>query len=308
MDCRSVSFVFPRPRWSIAAYRHELAHFSTDVQSGGFFGSNPPADPTFDGDRRLPIVGNTDLTIAEDGVSGIVQREFQRLDWCRSGLLRLPYGLRTDRFDIVNDFEDLNYRIFTAGRTTRRATSRTISCRQEMIRRSASTWAPCGCRAESFSWERYSDRADFDIRIANLDPSTDEPFDGLDRQGTFHVPHVFGIGTAVRPSASSTIVFDIARVGYSRLTDDFIDIFNDADDKYGPYTVRDGTEVHAGFEYFFIKRVPIALRTGYWLDPEHALEVRGTGGPGREGGFQSSSRGPASLHVRRGCGLRPARD
>jgi hypothetical protein len=41
------------------------------------------------------------------------------------------------------------------------------------------------------------------------------------------------------------------------------------------FQVDDVTELHAGAEYFFATKVPIAIRGGFWRDPAHALEWRG---------------------------------
>ena len=294
-----VSFVYPRSRWSIAAYRHELAHFTTDVRTGGFFGTSAAVAPETDGPRRFPIVGNTDVNIAGYGVSGSFNLNSQVSIGAGLAFYDFHMNSRTDRFDVVNDE-------FTNPEFYGRANYSTGNIENYQLQEGddsavgfnlGALWMP----SRKFQLGAvFRQGPDFDLRIANLDPDTDEPFDGFDRQGQFHVPHVFGIGAVMRPFASSTIVFDITRVDYSRLTDDFIDIFNDPDSPDGPYAVRDGTEVHAGFEYFFIRRVPIALRTGYWLDPEHALEYQGQSDPGEGAIFRS--RHEDQHHVTFGAG------
>lgn len=39
-----------------------------------------------------------------------------------------------------------------------------------------------------------------------------------------------------------------------------------------PFTAKDGNEYHLGGEYvFFIKKIPVALRVGYYTDPPHQI-------------------------------------
>lgn len=40
------------------------------------------------------------------------------------------------------------------------------------------------------------------------------------------------------------------------------------------YKTRNGTEWHAGLEYFVLGSVPLALRAGWWRDPPHAIAYR----------------------------------
>jgi hypothetical protein len=116
------------------------------------------------------------------------------------------------------------------------------------------------------------------------------------------VPHVFGVGALFRPMTNGTITVDISRVSYSRLTDDFIAIFPNLQtgaDESALYSVNDATEFHAGFEYVFPRSTPIAVRAGYWRDPEHALEYNG---PQLDEAEIFRNRGEDQHHVTAGAG------
>ncbi|HVR44134.1 MAG TPA: hypothetical protein VMS56_11905 [Thermoanaerobaculia bacterium] len=92
---------------------------------------------------------------------------------------------------------------------------------------------------------------------------------------TFHVPDTAGIGFAWRPAPVLTFVFDGVWVKYSNLTDDFRSAYPEIAILDQPYEVEDSWEYHAGIEYFFTTRIPVAIRAGYWLEPAHGLRYAG---------------------------------
>lgn len=110
--------------------------------------------------------------------------------------------------------------------------------------------------------------------IANAD--TDFEFVKL-ADTTFHVPDVAGVGVSVRPIPILTINFDAVRVSYSNLVDDFVATNANVREAEGAFEAKDVIELHLGAEYFFANlKIPLALRAGYWRDPAHSIEWRGT--------------------------------
>ncbi len=92
----------------------------------------------------------------------------------------------------------------------------------------------------------------------------------------FHVPAAYGIGTSYRPIPNLTINADLMRVEYSHLTDNFLSVieYGTGDggiERLEGYRSRDGTELHAGLEYFVLSKVPFAIRSGWWRDPAHSI-------------------------------------
>ena len=261
-----LSFVYPRSRWAIAGYRHELANWDTSVQTDGAFFENATDEA-----RRLPIRGTMDLQIITYGVSGSfnVTPQFS----VGGGLAIYDFDMDsiTDRFNIdapltnpdfygAPNFSDANLQNYQVQEGEGTSVGVNVGA----------LWAP----SRKFQLGAvFRQGPDFDLRVANIDPETNEPFAGLDRDGRFHVPHVFGVGGLYRPIDNGTLSVDITHVNYARLTEDFVDIFNNP--PQGNYSIDNATEIHAGFEYVITTRVPIALRGGYWFDPEHTLVFSG---------------------------------
>ena len=92
---------------------------------------------------------------------------------------------------------------------------------------------------------------------------------------TFHIPDVYGVGFSFRPISVLTLNADAVRVTYSHLVDNFVSINQTIRSLDKAYHANDVTELHAGAEYFFSTKIPIAIRGGYWRDPVHSIEFRG---------------------------------
>ena len=261
-----LSFVYPRPRWAIAGYRHELANFEANVRTEGPFFTRPNGDNF----RRFPIIGSMDLNITTYGVSGSFNLTPQVSIGGGVAFYDFKMDSRTDRFDFFAPFVNptfygpanydpnnlLNFQL-------QEGDDSGVGVNVGVL------WAP----SRMFQLGAvYRQGPDFDLQISSL-PGPRASFAPFEEPGTFHVPHVFGVGAVVRPMTNATITVDVSRVQYSRLTEDFVDLFDDT--PQGSYLVPDGTELHAGFEYVFARRIPIAARAGYWFDPEHTLEFVG---------------------------------
>ncbi|HVT43997.1 MAG TPA: hypothetical protein VMT00_06380 [Thermoanaerobaculia bacterium] len=92
---------------------------------------------------------------------------------------------------------------------------------------------------------------------------------------TFHVPDVSGVGVSWRPMPVLTINVDAVKIDYSNLSDNFISINEEIRALTDPFETKDVTEIHAGAEYFFATRIPLAIRVGWWREPAHGLRYRG---------------------------------
>src|SRR5438445_898395 len=93
---------------------------------------------------------------------------------------------------------------------------------------------------------------------------------------TFHIPDVYGIGVSVSPIPVLKINADAVHITYSNLVDNFISINEDIRAIDKAYKAADVTEIHLGAEYFFfLNKLPVAVRAGVWKDPAHAIEYRG---------------------------------
>jgi len=102
---------------------------------------------------------------------------------------------------------------------------------------------------------------------------------------------------------------DAVRVTYSNLVDDFVSINADIRSLDKAYRANDVTELHVGAEYFFLMKIPVAIR-GVWRDPVHSIEYRG---PLDKGEVMARSaevgdailypKGSAQRHISLGAGL-----
>jgi hypothetical protein len=114
-----------------------------------------------------------------------------------------------------------------------------------------------------------------------------------------------GLGVSYRPIPVLTINADAVRVKYSNLTDNFVASVADVRDLQGePFQADDVMEIHAGAEYFFATKIPVAIRAGWWRDPAHSVTWRG---PVNRPDFVAEAllfpKGEAQTHFSIGAGL-----
>ena len=95
--------------------------------------------------------------------------------------------------------------------------------------------------------------------------------------GNFRTPYVIGGGVRLQPNDEFSIAIDYDRVGYSRLTQDFI-AFQVDPDEVGRVSIPNGNEIHVGAEYTLVHvaHTP-SIRAGVWFDPDHAVEYASDG-------------------------------
>ena len=121
---------------------------------------------------------------------------------------------------------------------------------------------------------------------------------------TFHVPDVYGAGVSYRPIPVLTLNLDAVRVTYSNAVDRFFSVNASVREIDRAYRASDVTEIHAGGEYFFSTKVPVAIRAGWWRDPAHSIEYRGPlTSPDRFAAALLYPKGTARNHLSIGGGL-----
>jgi long-subunit fatty acid transport protein len=97
----------------------------------------------------------------------------------------------------------------------------------------------------------------------------------------FHVPSTTGVGVSWRPAPQLTLNADVVRIGYGKLTDQFVSVIEYGAEDGGTieaisgYQTEDGTELHAGVEYLVLSPVAVGIRAGWWRDPAHAIAYDG---------------------------------
>jgi len=157
----------------------------------------------------------------------------------------------------------------------------------------------------------YREGPDFTLRAGSVPaPEAEEDqflFEPSSQQADFHVPDVYGLGVAFRPSDALRLAFDYDRIRYSQLTQGFVDIFDLATLTGGTespeldrFRIDDADELHLGMEYAFLRRWPVfTLRAGAWYEPDHDLRFEGN-----NVGFRAVFRqGSDQMHYTAGVGL-----
>jgi long-chain fatty acid transport protein len=90
------------------------------------------------------------------------------------------------------------------------------------------------------------------------------------------VPDTYGVGIAYRFFDRLTIALDVVWIRYSQLLGNFQLVIDPGDVEANQYKLDDATEVHVGAEYiFFIRRIPLAVRAGFFVDPDHKIRFTG---------------------------------
>jgi hypothetical protein len=88
------------------------------------------------------------------------------------------------------------------------------------------------------------------------------------------VPPIIGAGLAVRFTQAAAVTAEVTWVGYESLLDGWVSAQSVGSGRVANFTMDNGVELHAGFEYVLPRPVnwPVALRTGVWRDPDHAIK------------------------------------
>jgi long-subunit fatty acid transport protein len=129
------------------------------------------------------------------------------------------------------------------------------------------------------------------------------------RTGQFKVPDMWSAGVQWHPIQPFRVLVDYNRVRYSQLKQDFIEFQALASGRPEQLRLEDGNEVHAGFEYVFLKTPlpPIAARGGFWIDPDHVVRyVPTTARDETDTLYQATlPGGDTQVHVTGGLGVAP---
>lgn len=279
-----LSFVYPKGRWSLAVYRHQLAKFRSRTETQGLFHLTDEGVDARQVDRRR----STDLDINSYGVAAAVRigdrlslglglvyfegRLDSPLAWylADDDTLAGVFGPNSFLPDnqvahIDMTFDDTDWG-FNAGLL----------------------WV----LAEGWSLGAfYRQSPEFEVSYEFIaGPSWD--FVGpplptgtliLGVKGPMAFPDVFGAGISFRSADGRwTVGLEWDRVVYSTIFGDFEATEYsgvDPDPDLDPHLAADdGNELHLGAEYAFLQTRPvIALRLGAWLDPDHRFHSTETG-------------------------------
>jgi long-subunit fatty acid transport protein len=271
-----LSFVYPKGRWSVAVYRHQLAAFRARSETQGLFHLSDDGDDAREIDRRL----STELDVVSYGAAGAL-RIHDRLSLGLGvtyfeGRLEAPidwYLPDDDTLEGVfgpNSFlpenEVINGLMAIDGTDW--------SFNAGLLWVLSEQWSV----GAFYRWGPEFEMS-YDIFIGPAWSLIHPPVPAgtllLGVKGRLAFPDVYGLGVGYRsPGGRWAVGFEWDRVEYSTIFGSFeatehsgIDLDPDLDPRLA---ADDGDELHLGAEYAFLETRPvIALRVGAWIDPDH---------------------------------------
>lgn len=302
-----LSFVYPKGRWSLAVYRHQLAKFKAETETQGLFhtgGTGIEVYRTFD--RRW----STDLDIVSYGLAGA----YRVSDHLSVGLGLVFFDGRLDAPFEWTFFDDSSLESYFG--------SNSYLPERQLVHGDMaiddSDWGLNAGLLWSFA-ERWSLGAfyrqgpEFTVVYGAVagpmaplyDPALTEGATVLTIATPMHFPDVYGLGLAYRSSDGKLAVgFEWDRVEYSSIFGSFdpviIESIDDDLDLGIELAADDGDEFRLGAEYAFLDLKPvIAVRAGVWLDPDHRFQSISSD-PEHQALFQA---GEDEVHLALGIGF-----
>ncbi len=293
-----VSFVYPRTRWSLAFFQHQLANFEFGLETQGLFG---PFAGVSDNFRSQIQTSRIDFEILTRGLAlGFRAGDKLSLGFGLSRLdpsiLILGWDYLPDENTVESHFSEAS---FLPGRLQQivsvEADKPNWSLTAGFLWRMAELWNLGGL---------YRQGADFDYRLSlEAGPAnTDFPagFRFLDSfEVTYSFPDVYGLGVSYRSrNGRWTGALEWRRVEYSTFLESLLPQQRDEGD-----TLDDADEIHLGGEYaFFAGTSVLAVRLGIWHDPDH--QIRSEADPSEEPFLTAIlPTGDDELHLTGGFGI-----
>ena len=248
-----LSYVYPKPRWAIAVYRHELANLEADFNAQGAFYQDNNED-----NRSKPTQNTLDLDIINFGVSAA----FRIGDH-----FSLGGGISSCNFHLTSEtdrFSSVNHKLVDT--LSQHGSDRKSALNAGFL------WAP------NRAWRLggvFRQGPSFKF-LAHYNDSTGTKT----LPAVFDTPDVFGLGVSFHPTNFKTLLLDVIHIRYSDLTRKFTNISPGSTghclDRPCRFAAPDATEIHLGFENIYsLPNWLIAARIGAWYDPGHRIHYAG---------------------------------
>lgn len=286
------SVVFPRPKWVAALSYNQLANFHSDFRTAGIFAGNDRDEV-----RRRPVISTYDLDVSQLGLSfaykwknGValgVTVSANELELDSFTQRYQPRSFRSE-FDPALDFP-INFQRQDA--------------KDQALGGSVGLRWDSSDRLSVGMVYRHSPRFDLQFVTSTLSPGIPiPPREEAIEKGSFDLPDTAGIGIAYHPGQRWTLSLDYQKVYYTDFLEGFVVLLSSLGVSAVPddFKVDDVEEIHVGAEYVIDRLpVPIALRCGAWLDPDHRLRAE-TGPILNQATFYQ---GEDTIHTTAGLGL-----
>jgi long-subunit fatty acid transport protein len=268
-----MAFVYPGRHWSVAFYRHQLANYEFSGEMHGLF-SGPW--PGFGQRREWDLRKTADLEVVSYALSG-AYRVTESLS-LGLGVAYFEGALSTvtDAFGILGFVNDPE--VFVAQKPlvpARNVYSILLDMSDTdwgfnagLLWSASPAWSVGGFYRQG---PELAVTGEFLLGPTNPFSLPAGTLVGAATE-SMGFPEVFGLGTVFRSRERRlTLSFEWDRVGYSSIAD----LYNSFEDEPG-FILDDADEFHFGVEYAFLQtRSILAVRTGLWLDPAHALTFDG---------------------------------
>ncbi len=261
-----LSVTYPRERWAIAFFRHQLADFEFSGETQGLFGGGTNCCQRRIFDQRA----RTDFEIVSYGVSagyrigerfalgvGVIYHE---VVFASQATMYLPdEDLPAGFFGPTSFFSERSLVTETVS-----STSDDWAVTGGLLWRFAQSWTLGGVYRQGPEARLGVERIAGEAAGGGVPPG-EVLFRVSDVQ--LDLPGLVGLGCAYRaPNDRLTVSFQWDRVDYSSIVESL-----GVEDQ----TVDDADELHLGAEYVFLNATPVVgVRVGAWLDPDH--QVRST--------------------------------
>lgn len=242
------SYVYPKGKWAIGLYYHQLANFETAFSTIG--ASLEPT--TF---QLLPTRASLDLEIEALGIATAFKLTEK---------LSLGIGVQSFRFKLNSLTERFQ---FPRESSSAPVNSQTIDGDDNGVSVNVGIlWSVSKSISIGAALRRGTSFEIIEtcIGCSSLTPSP--------VRADFNVPDTASIGLAIRLSEKSTITVEYDRITYSDLTESvppFVSSMVVAEN----LETDDADELRVGFEYLFSSKNPIGIRFGAWYDPDHRTRL-----------------------------------
>jgi long-subunit fatty acid transport protein len=279
-----VSAVVPKSRFAFAFYRTEVANFETDVQTSGPFYDDAAVGVCTAARSDLcvrvrPVTGSLDLQISNFGGSAAVRLTDQ-----------VSVGFGVSLYDFQIDSTNRRFNISALPQTSAGGffgepsfvIPGNVNSVEFINGEDTSVGVNVGASispSDKFrigASYRQGPKFDIDYRRERGDGSL---INGDSSQ--LKVPDVIALGVLVKPTDALNVTVDFRRIQYSQLTSEMKAGFVDVDPN--DYGIDDGNEIRAAGEYLFTNLPSplsaIAIRGGFWHDPDHRIRYSGPFGP-----------------------------
>lgn len=261
-----VSFLWPvGTKASLIGYRHEVATIENTYFSQGVFERAVELGVVDDRTRTTPVGGTRTVRVRNYGGS---------IGYKLTDRVSIGGGIALYRFHLEADFSRFGVTGDFAGPPNLNLVTATATQRGGDWSAGVNAGALVDLTTRVKIGATYRRGPAFTFTQEDLVPSVG--FD-LRREGRFKVPDVFGLGLEWRATDAIRLVMDYDRVQYGQLKEDFIAFQSLISQRPERLILEDGNELHIGVEYLLPNAfVPLALRAGFWHDPDHAVRYEPT--------------------------------